>query len=188
LESQLLKPLDVFIVNLHLTTLVAEREGIPDIDEEASQTRLRQLDIVLNGIVSRYNRWRKDGYKIRGKAPALRKGKDTDKRYPPIWVITGDFNFTPESVEYQTMVRRGFIDMMPKRARHQVPHHQPTKAPGIGNDPTITLDYLFAGPRFEAIDPSYNEDHIGNNRVDTDEIVRVSDHYPLIVDLPIRLD
>jgi len=52
-EDELPKPLDVFVINLHLTTLMLEREGIPAIDELASQTRMRQLDNVLNGVVSR---------------------------------------------------------------------------------------------------------------------------------------
>ncbi len=187
MRDHLDSPLDVFVVNVHLTTLMGEREGIPGIDEQASQTRLRQLDIVLNKLVSKYNQWRRDGYRIREKPYDVRAEYDTTKRHQPIWVITGDFNFTPESVEYQTMLRRGFIDLMPKRFAHQSVSHRPTKAKGAGNDPTITLDYVFAGPRLAALDPHHVEDGIQDNKVETEQ-VKASDHYPLIVDLPISVE
>lgn len=177
--QQLNNPLDVFVINLHLTTLMFEREGIPEIDEEAAQTRLRQLDIVLDGIVSRYNKWRKDKFKIRGKLVAPRDG-ETHDRHPPIWVIAGDFNFTPESTEYQTLVRKGFIDLIPS-------HHLGTKASGLGHKPTLTLDYVFAGPKFEAIDPGFAKQGISGNHVQWDKSTKVSDHFPLMVDVPIAL-
>jgi endonuclease/exonuclease/phosphatase family metal-dependent hydrolase len=176
---QLKRPLDVFVINLHLTTLMFEREGVPEIDEEAAQTRLRQLGIVLDGIVSRYNKWRKDKFKIRGKLVTPRPGSTHD-RHPPIWVIAGDFNFTPESIEYLTLVRKGFIDLLPS-------HHLGTKASGLGNRPTLTLDYVFAGPKFEAIDPGFAEKGISGNHVQWDNSTMVSDHFPLIVDVPIAL-
>ena len=60
------KPLDVFVVNLHLTTLLMEREGDSKIDGRASEIRQSQLNIVLHGVVSRYNAWREGGYPQRG--------------------------------------------------------------------------------------------------------------------------
>ena len=186
MREELRKPLDVFVINLHLTTLTGEREGIPDTDERAAQTRSRQLDTVLNKIVSMYNEWRRDHYRIRDKRYPVRKGMDTIERHPPIWVITGDFNFTPEAAEYQTMLRRGFIDLMPKRHMHGLAYHQLTKAQGPGKEPTITLDYVFAGPRLAALDPNDVERGIQGNTVNVD--VKASDHYPLIVDLPISID
>jgi len=178
-QLELTKPLDIFVINLHLTTLMIEREGVPDIDEEAAQTRQRQLEIVLNGIVSRYNRWRREGYPIRG-VKSQPRDNETHRRHPPIWIIGGDFNFTPESVEYLTMVRRGFIDLIPS-------HAVGTKASGLGRDPTLTLDYVFAGPKFEAIDPNVASEGIRFNHVELTDDVRVSDHFPLIIDLPIVL-
>ena len=178
-HPKLIKPLDIFVVNLHLTTLMMEREGVPDIDEEAALTRQRQLEIVLNGIISRYNRWRREKYPIRGDKPKAGVG-ETHTRHPPIWIIAGDFNFTPESIEYLTMVRRGFIDLIPS-------HSVGTKASGLGRDPTLTLDYVFAGPRFEAIDPAVAAEGIKFNHVEVSEDVKVSDHFPLIIDLPIVL-
>lgn len=183
-RAKLGKPLDVFVVNLHLTTLSGEREGIPEIDQEAANTRLRQIDLVTNGVVSRYNKWKKDGFRMRNeRVPPERK--ETHHRHPPIWVITGDFNFTPESMEYQTIVRRGFIDMMPMVG--DPPRHLYSKARGFGNDPTLTLDYVFAGPRFEAIDPAEAEHMMTGNTVVVAEETRVSDHYPLVAHIPIHV-
>lgn len=178
-NQQLKRPLDVFVINVHLTTLMFEREGVPDIDEEAAQTRLRQLNIVLDGIVSRYNKWRKDRFKVRGKEAKPRES-ETRERHAPIWVIAGDFNFTPESIEYLTLVRKGFIDLLPT-------HHLGTKASGLGNRPTLTLDYVFAGPKFEAIDPDFAEQGMKGNHVQWDQSTTISDHFPLIVDVPIAL-
>ena len=177
--QDLKRPLDVFVINVHLTTLMFEREGVPEIDEEAAQTRLRQLGIVLDGIVSRYNKWRKDRFKIRGKEVKPRDG-ETRERHPPIWVIAGDFNFTPESIEYLTLLRKGFIDLLPA-------HHLGTKASGLGNKPSLTLDYVFAGPKFEAIDPGFAKEGMKGNHVQWDHSTKISDHFPLIVDVPIAL-
>ena len=175
--EKLQRPIDIFIINLHLTTLMNEREGIPEIDSEATQIRLRQLDIVLNGIVSRYNKWRKENYKIRGKQEIP---KLSDTRHKPIWIIGGDFNFTPESAEYHALIQRGFIDMIQD-------HKLGTKTSGLGKDPTLTVDYLFAGPRFEAIDPKAADEIVGNH-VEYSEHVKISDHYPLIINVPIVLE
>ena len=179
-KQTLSKPLDIFIINLHLTTLMMEREGIPSIDDEASKTRMNQLDIILNGIISRYNRWKKDRYPVRGKPVKPKKGVETHKRHKPIWVITGDFNFTPESDEYKSIIARGFIDLIGD-------HKLGTKTSGLGYAPTLTLDYAFVGPKFESVDPKVAEEVIVSNRVKYSKGVAVSDHYPLIVDVPISL-
>jgi endonuclease/exonuclease/phosphatase family metal-dependent hydrolase len=50
----------------------------------------------------------------------------------------------------------------------------------------MTVDYVFAGPRFEAIDPGQAEDYRARrNRVDVDDDVKVSDHFPLVADIPV---
>ena len=178
-EDELPMPLDVFVINLHLTTLLIEREGVPSIDELASKTRLRQLDNVLNGVVSRYNEWRAQKYIIRGEHIPVSE-RETHDRLPPIWIIAGDFNFTPDSMEHDVLVRRGFISMV----------KGPTKAKGLGNPPTIAVDYIFAGPRFEAIDPDdvskLAEDR--QNKVDCDDETEVSDHFPLFAKIPVTVE
>jgi endonuclease/exonuclease/phosphatase family metal-dependent hydrolase len=178
--EKLERPIDIFVVNLHLTTLMKEREGIPELDSDGSQIRMRQLDIVFNGIVSRYNKWKKDDFRIRGEHIAPKQG-ETHTRHSPIWVIAGDFNFTRESAEYHSVIQRGFIDMI---QNHQIG----TKTSGLGENPTLTVDYVFAGPSFEAIDPGIARDETVQNHVEVNPQTRISDHFPLIIDVPIYLE
>lgn len=170
---------DVFIVNLHLTTLKGEREGIPDIDEKASETRLNQLKVVLDNCVSQYNAWRGSGYILRDNIEHLQDGWDSKERYNPVWVLAGDFNFTRDSAEYQYLTRRNFVDLVTR---------EPTKAAGLGKDPTIALDYVFAGPRYYSVDPRLSEEDLRRNRVVVIEELRVSDHYPIVATIPIVLN
>jgi len=171
------KPVDIFVVNTHLTTLMKEREGVPEIDSLAERTRLSQLDIIFNGIVSRYNSWRQDNFPERGKTREPRTTEDF-KRHSPIWILAGDFNFTEESVEYAYIKRRNFIDAIPTE-RKESQFGKGTKAKGVGNDATLTLDYIFAGPKFVSLDPMIEEKGLRGNEVIHDHIYRVSDHYPV---------
>jgi endonuclease/exonuclease/phosphatase family metal-dependent hydrolase len=170
------KPLDVFIVNLHLTTLIREREGIPKIDEEASLIRLSQLDIILYGIVSRYNEWRQGGYRFRGERRDPQPSEDFDRHYP-IWILCGDFNFTPESIEYAKIKRMNFIDLCPSKGWG-------TKGSGFGSQATITCDYIFAGPKFVSLDAVITDEGIKGNPM-PDYRIKVSDHYPLFAGVPL---
>lgn len=172
------KPLDIFVVNLHLTTLTMEREGIPEIDLEASRIRLGQLDVVFRGIVSRYNKWRRQGFPERGERREPIENETFD-RNEPVWILAGDFNFTPESVEYDSIRRMNFIDVVPKKGSG-------TKASGAGNPPTLTLDYIFAGPKFIALDHVITESGILDNAV-VDKQTSGSDHYPLYAKIPLTL-
>jgi endonuclease/exonuclease/phosphatase family metal-dependent hydrolase len=171
------KPLDIFVVNLHLTTLMMEREGIPEIDEQASRIRIAQLSIVFNGIVSRYNSWRQQGYPQRG---VLRppEPREIFQRHPPVWVLAGDFNFTQESSEYAQIRRQNFIDAVPQKGNG-------TKAKGAGTPATLTLDYVFAGPKFISLDPLIEERGLRDNAVDHN--VFASDHYPMFASIPLDI-
>jgi endonuclease/exonuclease/phosphatase family metal-dependent hydrolase len=175
---QLKKPLDVFLVNLHLTTMMGEREGIPQIDSEGRRTRFAQLDIVLNGIVSRYNIWRRAGYPFRNEPRKAGRKEDFD-RYSPIWILAGDFNFTPQSSEYGLLARMNFVDV-------HLDKGQGTKGKWFGfkGKPTITCDYIFAGPKYTSLDPLILEQTIKNNPKPLTQ-VRVSDHYPLFAAIPL---
>jgi len=177
--------LDIFVVNLHLVTVTKERVGIPSVDQRAARMRRAQLDIVFDGIVSRYNSWADDGYPQRGEKRSPEHW-ETFERRKPVWILCGDFNFTPDSDEYDFIQRRNFIDTTPDSGRRP-PHGKGkgTKAKGAGNPPTLTLDYVFAGPRFIAFDPVFEETGISRNIVDHD--VRVSDHYPVFSNLPLLL-
>ncbi len=168
------KPLDVFVVNVHLTTIMMEREGIPEIDLSATKIRLDQLDVIFRGIVSRYNKWKRQGFPQRGK-PRDMKDFETYDRYEPVWILAGDFNFTPESEEYQLIKRLNFIDAVPHKGSG-------TKAKGAGNRATLTLDYIFVGPKFLAFDPIFTANEIQNNSVDSR--TKSSDHFPLFAEIP----
>ncbi|MBN1866360.1 endonuclease/exonuclease/phosphatase family protein [Candidatus Sumerlaeota bacterium] len=177
------RPLDVFIVNLHLTTIMKERVGIPNMDSEAVRIRGSQLNTVFDGIVSRYNSWADDGYPQRGKKRD-EEDWETFERHKPVWILCGDFNFTEESDEYDFIKRRNFIDTTPEKGR-RTQHGTGTKTSGAGNRPTLTLDYIFAGPKFIAFDPLFEQAGINRNLVDHD--VRASDHYPVFSRLPLLL-
>lgn len=168
------KPLDIFVVNLHLTTLMMEREGVPEIDALARELRQTQLDVIFFGIVSRYNSWRQGGYRERGE---VRKPAEyeTFERHSPVWILAGDFNITEESSEYEFIRRMNFIDTVPAAGK-TTRWGTGTKAKGVENDPTLTLDYIFAGPKFVSLDPAIE---LHANRVIHEHRVRASDHYPV---------
>lgn len=170
------EPLDIFVINLHLTTLMMEREGVPEIDALASRIRKDQLNVVFNGIVSRYNSWRQSGYRERGEKRD-EEPHETFKRHSPVWIIAGDFNFTEESAEYEYVKRMNFLDTVPTGKISRFGNG--TKAKGIGNDPTLTLDYIFAGPKFLSLDPAIGPE-LNANRVIHDHTIRASDHYPVL--------
>lgn len=178
-NQSLKNPLDIFVLNTHLTTLMIEREGVPEIDKQASNIRIKQLDIIFDGIISRYNKWRKEGFLIRGKK-VKPKEVETHERHSPIWILCGDFNFTPESEEYRYVKNRNFKDLIKN-------HGLGTKTSGLGKDPTLTVDYIFAGPLFEAIDPHYVDLKIDVNKVEVDDLTKISDHFPILAILPIKL-
>lgn len=179
------KPLDIFVINLHLTTLMMEREGIPEIDSRAVKIRQNQMDIVFDGIISRYNLWRQGGYLERNK-PRNFKSIETDKRHSPVWIISGDFNFTEESAEYAFVNRMNFIDTIPSEGKESEwarnIRAKGSKAKGTNQPPTLNLDYIFAGPKYVALDDAIT---LYRNRVIHDRIVRASDHYPLITSMEI---
>jgi len=176
-------PVDIFIVNVHLTTLSMEREGVPEIDARASKMRMAQLDVVFNGIVSRYNSWRRSKYTERGEK---RKPQPHEifERYSPVWIITGDFNFTEESSEYEFVERANFVDTVPE-AGTMTASGRGTKASGIGKNPTLTLDYVFAGPKFVSLDPAIAPE-FKQNKVIRDHEIRASDHYPVLSTMQLK--
>ncbi len=174
--ERLPRPLDLLVVNTHLTTLLREREGIPRIDSQAASKRLKQLSIIFDEMISPYNEWRKDRYTIRDEMPVLEEGIESHDRHNPVWLLAGDFNFTPASEEYEFVRRRNFIDLLEE-------HPLGTKASGLGEEPTLTVDYVFAGPLFESIDPNYTLKRLGGNRVKVIRESRVSDHYPVLATL-----
>lgn len=172
------KPLDIFVINVHLTTLTDEREGIPEIDLDASKIRLDQLEKIFCYIISKYNKWKQQGFKERGENRKWKRW-EAKKRYQPVWILAGDFNFSPESVEYEAIKRMNFIDVVPQKGSG-------TKSKGVGKEATFTADYIFAGPKFISLNPVIFEPAIANNTVD--HAVSSSDHYPMIANIPLVIN
>jgi endonuclease/exonuclease/phosphatase family metal-dependent hydrolase len=90
------RPLDIMIVNMHLSTLQQEREGIPEREVEGSRVRLNELEIVTHGIVSRWEKW---------------KRQHAPERGATLWVLGGDLNCTPDSKEMDYLRACRFLDL-----------------------------------------------------------------------------
>ncbi len=185
------RPIDVFILNVHLVTIMKERVGIPSKDAEATKLRLNQLDAIFDGIISRYNSWFDDGFPHRGEK-RIPETWETFERHQPVWLLCGDFNFTENSDEYDYIMRRNFIDTTPGHRRIAVTHHDGvttkhsgTKTSGAGNPATLTLDYIFAGPKFVTFDPLFTDAVMDDNRIDHN--IKSSDHYPIISKIPLYM-
>ena len=152
------KPLDVFVVNTHLTTLKGEREGFPAKDEAGSRMRLGQIDLILERIVTRHTAWR-------------RKQPESTGRARAVWIIAGDFNCTPASPEIAKMKRLRFVDLNDDK--------------GDGTKAGMCLDYIFAGPDYYALDHALVESQCKLNPSAMDS-GGVSDHSPVFAQLPVR--
>jgi endonuclease/exonuclease/phosphatase family metal-dependent hydrolase len=122
---------------------------------------------VINGIVSRYNEWA--------------AGRNVAGRAPPIWILAGDFNSTPESAEIRHLKDMNFIDLNPNKGSGTKSKGMPIEAA------TITLDYIFAGPAYFALDPYIVNQEIQGNPAPLDSF-RVSDHLPVLADIPIVIN
>ena len=103
---------------------------------------------------------------------------ETHDRCAPVWILCGDFNFTRQSAEYRYIKDRNFMDI------HFDPIDAFTKAVGRAKEPSLTLDYVFAGPAFEALDPKRTRER-STHQVRYDRDVRCSDHYPICASLVI---
>lgn len=153
-------PLDLFLINLHLTILKGENEGMAEKDSLGSHIRLIQVNTVMDEIVSRY------------KTTAGNFGKLA------IWVLAGDFNCAPQSPEVAKIQSLGFLDLNPNKGtgtRTNVP----------GQEATATLDYIFAGPQYTATIPVIIREQLHNN---PEPVYRVAltNHFPLIAKLSLR--
>lgn len=185
------KPIDIFVVNVHLVTLTKERVGIPAIDERASRLRLLQLEQIFNGIISPYNSWYADRFPWRDES-VKPEAWETFDRHQPVWILCGDFNFTENSYEYDYVMHHNFLDTTPADNRHGIilsPEgkvtHKGTKAKGAGNPATLTVDYVFAGPNYVAFDPLIKQAGLQHNRVDHGK--SASDHFPVISKIPLLI-
>lgn len=167
---------NIFVVNIHMTTLRGEREGFPERDDLGSKIRMNQVKIILNGIVSRYNTWREE----QGRTQA-------DER--PVWILAGDFNAAPDSDEISRIRRMNFMDLCENSGGTG------TKRSKRGDQASITVDYIFAGPQYFAFDPNELRERLktcktGGNAPPCGPVYHfgvetVSDHYPVFAWLPL---
>jgi len=154
---------DVFIVNVHLTTLKGEREGFPEEDENGCEIRSYQIDIISSGIVSRINKYRKN---LLG-----------DQARRGIWFLAGDFNRVPSSTEIAKLDKMNFARLC---------NNDATKREKRGYDPSIKVDFIFVGPRYYSFDP-YRLPMIIDTGLPTDAAssyfickdINISDHFPI---------
>jgi len=159
---------DIFIVNFHLTTLKGEREGFPEKDQDGSQIRQKQIDIILNGIVSRLNTDRHQHTKRLNKKPK-----------PGLWLLGGDLNSTIQSAEALKLNQRNF-----SRLCSDLPTKRPTKKINGDKGAKIKVDYLFAGPLYYACQP--NEVSQSNKTYQVLYNLDISDHYPIVAHFPLQ--
>ena len=158
---------DFFIINVHLTTLKGEREGFPEKDQLGSSIRQKQVDILLNGIISRLNSDRQERFARIGL-----------KAKPGIWLLGGDLNATMDAPEITKIQQLNFARLC---------SDAPTKRGKKGNKPTIKVDYFFAGPKYYAFNPVILQDSLNNNENSflICDGLKVSDHFPIVARFPI---
>jgi endonuclease/exonuclease/phosphatase family metal-dependent hydrolase len=160
-------PLDLYLINLHLTILKGENEEIPERDSIGSRIRLTQIDTVLNEIISRCNEWQYN-------TTADDSGKLA------IWVLAGDFNCVPQSHEVAKIQSMGFLDLNPNKGTG-------TRANVPGQAATVTLDYIFAGPQYASTTPYIIREQFKNNPKPIYKVAIVN-HFPLLAKLALSVE
>jgi endonuclease/exonuclease/phosphatase family metal-dependent hydrolase len=128
-------------LNIHLSTLSGEREGNVRLNRSATTSRLQQVELILDNIVSAYQEM--TDYRI---------PKGTEQSERDIWIIGGDFNTTPNSVELTMIQHSGFIDAIPDKRIEDADvssalHGQAGSKWSLDDpeSPAILLDYIFCG-------------------------------------------
>jgi len=128
-------------LNIHLTTLKGERVGNIRLNRMASESRMRQLDLILDNVISAYQ-----------EATAHRVPRVSGQRQEDVWVVGGDFNAASDAEEIALIKRMGFIDGNPDKAivdaRVGSPYHNQIGTKwSLGNPglPPTVLDYIFCG-------------------------------------------
>ncbi len=158
---------DFFIINVHLTTLKGEREGFPEKDQQGSLIRQKQIDTLLNGIISRLNHDRQSRF-----------NRLKQKTKPGIWFIAGDLNATVDAPEIRQLQQMNFLRLCSDKA---------TKRRKKEQSPSIKVDYIFAGPKYYAFDPTLLEEQLQleSQSFSILDEVQISDHSPIIAKFPL---
>jgi len=169
-------PLDIFVLNTHLTTLISERTR-ETTNPEAEKIRMKQLQTIIGSIIERFEGWYNGGFKIRGKKVEPTPFETHDRR-PPAWILTGDLNITPGSKEYNYLINeKGFKDPADQKCTG-------TKKQDRDSEPPITLDHILARQSTKLFHKKHRYELSGRCSVLTIE-GNPSDHYPLLAILSI---
>lgn len=176
------KPLDVFILNTHLTTLLAERTtasegGGKETVKQVIALRKSQMTQILDNVVFRYENWIQSGFKVRGR-PVKLNSCETVERWAPLWVILGDFNFTQNSEEYNWFVNQG-MSHLPYQEKPD------TISEKFSYSPQSIVDHVFIRPTLESANFVQKLNFSGfTSSIETKE---VSDHSPIFAKINISI-
>ncbi len=157
---------NVIFCNTHLSTLKRERECFPERDAAGSALRSAQVQLILNGIVSRWN-------EFRASQPSYEHGDRA------IFILGGDLNATPLSPELAS-IRRFFVDLNPDKG-----NGTKRSRSGSGMHDGLVVDYLLAGVCHHSLDPERVEMHARASSPPPLEEVELSDHRPLVASVPL---
>ena len=136
----------VNFVNVHLTTLKGEREGIKTKNDAARTIRLKQLDLLLNSTVSAYQEAEK--YRI----PRNSARED-------IWILGGDFNAIPDSEEMNQLQKEYIDGNIDKRIMDNDASGIYSDLPGTkwsskdSKKEPIVVDYILCGLKLTSFSP-----------------------------------
>jgi endonuclease/exonuclease/phosphatase family metal-dependent hydrolase len=171
-------------LNVHLNTLTGEREGSIRLNRMASASRLRQIDLILDNVVSAYQEARQ--YKM----PVTVTGGRED-----IWIIGGDFNATYAAEEIEHIRHMGFVDAVPDKRIYDAdpdsPYHNQagTKWSIRSTDiPAVVLDHIFCGLEYSTF-PAGGIDVSGSRRPyrpHFDKLAFASDHAVLYAEIRLQ--
>ena len=125
-------------LNVHLNTVSGEREGDPDRDREASASRLKQVELILDHVVAAYQQ--ANQYRM------------PEAQQEDIWIMGGDFNAEPGSAEIEKILASGFVDTLTDK------HIEGEESGNLLNNktgskwslidrarPPLVADYIFCG-------------------------------------------
>ena len=181
--SRIKRPLDVFVLNIHLTKLVAESLGPEESKRKAAKqgtlVRSKQFERILSDIVLRREKWQKDGFPVRGRVTVPNQFETCD-RYAPLWIALGDFNFAPTSKEYKQITDKYFIDINPEE-------NIPTKMSKIDSCFTEIVDYVFLRPSFQSGKDLGLGYRVAGQAFPCTNANMVSDHYPILARIKIEI-
>ncbi len=130
-------------LNVHLTTLKNERQGNLELNRRAGLKRRRQLDLILDHVISAYQ----------DASETYRVGRKTAPGGDDVWIIGGDFNAIPQSDEIRLMKQMGFVDGNPNKTINDLSDGSLANKVGtkwsLRKDdkklPPVEVDYIMCG-------------------------------------------